>query len=282
MVADPDRYLDECRSRYSPALSWMRDVAGRRGVAPWPDWPEWCWLPMAAVAGAGPRRPQDSPRPQDIGRLAALSTWWLDRAVVEVDEDLAVRHLVSPGADIRIDRERLLTGLPAWCPYVLLPPRPETVAEVYWPRGFFVHTEWDAATGGAELRLLMDTDGTWDGLQAIPVHLDQPTVRWSFQDAARVMTANAAAGLVAGAQADDPRLAAGVEMGGLVAAQVWPLVSGLVDPAGRVIGRDRPGEVLERARAERRGTRMVWPLRSRTSFWRVTAGPAPRPVLRPV
>ncbi|EFC80217.1 hypothetical protein FrEUN1fDRAFT_6649 [Parafrankia sp. EUN1f] len=239
-------------------------------------------MPMAAVAGAGPRRPQDSPRPQDIGRLAALSTWWLDRAVVEVDEDLAVRHLVSPGADIRIDRERLLTGLPAWCPYVLLPPRPETVAEVYWPRGFFVHTEWDAATGGAELRLLMDTDGTWDGLQAIPVHLDQPTVRWSFQDAARVMTANAAAGLVAGAQADDPRLAAGVEMGGLVAAQVWPLVSGLVDPAGRVIGRDRPGEVLERARAERRGTRMVWPLRSRTSFWRVTAGPAPRPVLRPV
>lgn len=47
-------------------------------------------------------------------------------------------------------------------------------------------------------------------------------------------------GLVEGAAAGDPRLAAGVERGGLVVARVWPLVSALIDPAGRVIGRDRP------------------------------------------
>ncbi|EFC80885.1 hypothetical protein [Parafrankia sp. EUN1f] len=274
MAADPDRFLVEVRNRYPNLLGALRDMAGKRGVPPLPEWPEWCWLPMAAAASA-------ATHPEDIARLAAVSTWWLDRAVIEVDEDLASRHIPAPDRDIRIDRERLLTGLPSWCPYVLVPEPPTAAPAGFWPCGFFVHTEWDAARGGApELRILADIDGTWDGLVAVPVHADQPTVRWSAQDAARLMATNAAAKLVPDAQGD--LLTGAVELGELLARLVWPLVAALVDPAGRAIGRDRPGEVLERVQPERRGDVVVWPRRPRTSSWRMTAGPAPRPGLRSV
>ncbi|MFF7953967.1 hypothetical protein [Streptomyces griseorubiginosus] len=78
--------------------------------------------------------------------------------------------------DPALGAERFLGSLPQHCVYVALPQtdRPTTAGPLRWPLGVFIHLEHDANNGRPELRIVVDTDGTWEGLQPHPVLLDRP------------------------------------------------------------------------------------------------------------
>ncbi|MBU4611354.1 hypothetical protein IMZ29_12695 [Achromobacter sp. GG226] len=144
----------------------MRETRGRPGI---PDWPAWCYLPMAgwyaAVARVrnGGRPLQDLAAIGDVSRLAALGTWRMTQGIYRLDE--AVRE--------QLDQQGLppdvpcsaLHHLPQWCVYVETPGGTWQGATV---AGFWAHLECDANDGGVELRLLLDGE---KGLQALAVPL---------------------------------------------------------------------------------------------------------------
>ncbi|ATY17022.1 hypothetical protein CU254_41280 (plasmid) [Amycolatopsis sp. AA4] len=136
----------------------------------------------------------------------------------------------------------------------------------------FVHLEHDYNTGRPELRLLIDHDGTWEGLEPMPVYLDRPNLG-AVGDA----TANALAG-ARGAVGADLRALAKPEgplaLPGLSAWTVLPLALALIDPAARHIDRDAPADRPRPAERGRRG----WAPASATRTWTITYDT--RPTLR--
>lgn len=192
--ADPDKLLAEFRHRYSDALG----VLGAVQATSEPDeWPDWCWLPMDAAAGYVRGRAGQAP---DVGRVAALTAWRLQRGHYRIDPVVAERTLVElaelgEAGDGGADGDGGATGegvtggwadaptpavqelvLREWCPYLELPPAPAGLQGVRWPLGCWVHLESDADTGQPELRLLLDRDGSWEGLTSVPVYLDRATL----------------------------------------------------------------------------------------------------------
>ncbi len=151
----------------------FRDTRGRPGV---PDWPDWCYLPMAGWYAAvahirnGGRPLRDLAAIGDVSRLAALGTWRMTQGVFQLDG--ALWHTLAR-ATLPVDTPcSALFGLPQWCVYVLTP-------DAQWQgrpvAGYWAHFEVDATTGGTELRLLLDGES---GLQALAVPLsDAPLVQ---------------------------------------------------------------------------------------------------------
>lgn len=137
-----------------------------------PDWPDWCFLPLAAwyaivSADAG----LDALPPHlvgDVGRLAAIGTWRYSQGVYQFHPDLraALTDTIVAGP---LPSEVLLR-LPEWAVYIETPGR-------HWfnqpLHGFWAHLEWDANDGRRELRLLLDCQ---QDLLPIPLHLGAWTV----------------------------------------------------------------------------------------------------------
>lgn len=141
----------------------FRADRGRDGL---PDWPAWCYLPLAGwyaiVSGGGANRvPAQSIG--DVGRLAALGTWRASQGIYRFDPAL-YRAIAETPVDGDLPHD-VLYRLPEWCVYLETP-------EATWNgsplHGFFAHLEWDANTGRPELRLLLDGD---HDLAPIPLHL---------------------------------------------------------------------------------------------------------------
>ena len=150
----------------------MRADRGR-GV---PDWPSWCYLPLAAAyaivsADAGVER-LGLDRVGDVARLGALATWRVTQGIYRIDPALYVALIATPvDGELPCD---VLYHLPEWCVYV------EASSEFTFAGlpllGFFAHLEWDSNTGRAELRLLLDCDGA---LVPVTLHLGA----WSLPEA---------------------------------------------------------------------------------------------------
>lgn len=119
-----------------------------------PDWPDWCFMPIAAgyaiVSGGGSGRvpPELAHHP---GILTGLATWRMTQGIYRFDQDVFDAVAATP-----LDGElptALLYRLPEWCVYVELDARIGT-APVY---GFWAWLEFDVArNGGRELRVLLD------------------------------------------------------------------------------------------------------------------------------
>jgi hypothetical protein len=279
-VRRADALLAQFRRRWPDALAEIGGMQISRGdgsVA----WPDWCWVPMAAVhayvdahGGSG----------VEIGRVAAMAAWRLGRGVYEVDDAATVQALDRMAAWTGGDAGRWASVpvppaedlvLPEWAVYLAVPP--STAAEVPGaPLGVFVHLEHDANTARPELRLVLDTDGQWDGLVPVPVYLDRPTLGRALADVQAV-----AAAVVAGAAGPDVQALAGAgpvaAVGGLLAYAVWPLLLATIDPAGAIHAPGLPGET-PRPAATREGR--WWPAKV-TRLWRVGVHPD-RPPLRAV
>lgn len=113
-----------------------------------PDWPEWCFCPLAGsyaiVSGGGDNR-LALDIVGDVSRIGALAAWRQTKGIYRFDPVLAENLLTTKlSGDLPVE---LLYRLPEWCVYVETPDH---------PHGFFAHLEHDSNTGRAELRFLFD------------------------------------------------------------------------------------------------------------------------------
>lgn len=153
-----------------------------KGKPPLPDWPAWCFLPIAAgmaVATEGaPLHALDyDTRMRGAGLAAPLvagAAWRISKGIWDFDEALH-RHLWETPLEGEIPVEALYR-LPEWCPYLCLRGA-ELAGELV--HGALVWLEHDPNDGRAELRLLFDMDGALPG---VALHLDQRTVEACLQE----------------------------------------------------------------------------------------------------
>ena len=160
----PLQLLRSAGHRWSTAWRMYGQALAGRGHD-LPDWPDWCYCPMAAAAAvvnACGRPAVDG----SVATIASLAAWRMGRTIYRYDPALYTALESTPVE--RIPR-RIIYRLPQWCVYI------ETqgwLAATPGLAGFFAHLEWDAKTGRHELRLLLDlAGGILDTLVPVPVHL---------------------------------------------------------------------------------------------------------------
>lgn len=180
-VPRPKTHLTAAGKLYPGAwklLDAYRESRGREGL---PEWPEWCFLPLAAsYAAVSADAGLDRLTPQlagDVGRLGALYAWRYSQGIYRFDEEV-YRALVETPVDGDLPSDVLLR-LPEWCVYIETPGLEWGDAPLY---GFFAHLEWDANTGRMELRFLLDAEVA---LQPLPVHLGVGGIAEGLDEAAR-------------------------------------------------------------------------------------------------
>jgi hypothetical protein len=270
-----DGLLREYRKRYPDALA----VCGRLLDDARSDrvtWTDWCWLPMAAVHAYLSSRVINPG--EDLARVAALTAWRLGRGVYVPELDVAeyaVHELRSQGRLDAASWNRAVlppleawTRLPEWCCYLSWPvdfSPPVAFDPVFSPAGVFVHLEQDANTARPELRLLLDTDGTWTGLIPIPIYLDRRNLGSALADMTAVARASAQGAVGADVRAVGP-LNVETSIGGLLAWNVLPLVLTLIDPHSRFVDPAEPEAAPRPAQRQDGG----WRPAPTTRTWTVT------------
>ena len=163
----PRDHLVDFAKRYPNAwnqASVMITDKGRDGL---PDWPTWCFLPMAgsyAVISAELGVNQIAlPYIGDVARHSALLAWRVTQGIYRFDPAVydAVRDTPVSG-DVP---HEVLYRLPEWCIYIETPDMMFSDGQLH---GVFVHLEHDVNTGRPELRLLLDHETR---LIPTPLHL---------------------------------------------------------------------------------------------------------------
>lgn len=208
LVADIER-------RFPPAWMEADSFRARRGVPPIPEWPWWCYLPMAGwIAIASDGCDVEDLRMEHVVNAAilqAVGTWRMTKGIYSVGPVPPSDHM----------SERLLGAFPEWCMYVK------------GEYNFFVSLESDVHDGRPELRFLLDFP---DSLISIPVHIGGWTVEEGLRRASDEAQKNAF-NLLGRILPEGP-------------PGILPMVKGLVGVVGRIVspgaiitgrGRDRPG-----------------------------------------
>lgn len=203
----PVNHLNTASKLYPRAWQQVDTYRSDRGRG-LPDWPTWCFMPMAAwcaiVTEGGALTPQLLP---DVGRLAAIGTWRYSQGIYRFDDDArrAIADTV-PNGEMPVE---VLYRLPEWCIYIETPGMTFTGDALH---GFFVHLEWDANTHRHELRFLLDCESN---LIPLPLHIG----KWTLTEAVdRALEESLKQARLAGVpeSAVDP---------GEIAAQLFGLVS---------------------------------------------------------
>lgn len=152
----PDRlrgYIRHFAAKYPNAwqqFDYYRSLRGKE----LPDWPAWCWCPLAAayaiVSGGGDNKVRPS-QIADVGTLGALAAWRMTQGIYRFDTDMFAALWDTPLTKIPVE---ILYQLPEWCVYIEAPA--ERKLYEYDLLGWFAHIEHDAATGRPELRFVFD------------------------------------------------------------------------------------------------------------------------------
>ncbi|MFF9901338.1 hypothetical protein [Streptomyces longispororuber] len=287
------RYLSEVRQRYPEGFTQLNRMVRLKGTPGMPEWPDWCWLPLSAsyavASGGGSNRlTATDPRMADMGRLGALSAWRLTKGVywLEPDaQDVHVRRLWRAPrvpVDPPLGAERFVDNLPQHCVYVALPQtdRPVEAGPLRWPLGVFIHLEHDANNGRPELRIVVDTDGTWEGLKPHVVLLDRPTLLASSRELAVGAMGTVLQTFPGLGEAEDAEELL-AQFGKTVPFQVWPVVEAVTDQDVVISRWDKPGERPERAQPVEGSDGPRWEPANEPTRWRVSLA-APRAGLRAV
>lgn len=183
----PKMHLITAGKMYPGAWREVDEMRAERGRK-YPDWPEWCYLPLAAAAAiiandAGvdvlelPRLyPALIP---DVGRLGCLATWRVTQGIYRFDPALYPALIDTPlDGNIPCD---ILFRLPEWCVYIEMPGLTAFGQPLL---GVFAHLEHDHTSGRPELRLLLDQE---EALSPLPLHLGS----WSLVEALQRATREA-------------------------------------------------------------------------------------------
>jgi hypothetical protein len=174
-------YLAQIARKYPEIWKQVDDFHSERGKS-LPDWPEWCFFPLAgAVAitsrGAHPIEAMkaDPDFSKDIAIVGALAAWRVTQGIYRFHPELFKAVWETPlEGELPLD---LLFRLPEWGVYV------ETPGQKCYgdpPPGFFAHLEHDVNDGRRELRLLLDTG---IALLGIPLHLSGKTIQGAIERA---------------------------------------------------------------------------------------------------
>ncbi len=162
----PLQHLRLFAQRYPAAWELATTMRAKKGKE-LPDWPDWCYLPVAAAYAIVSQRFGGVVPPaagKDIGECAALTAWRATKGIYRFDSDL-LKSLVETPLEGHLPDE-LLERLPEWCVYV------ELNGALPWARqnlqGFYAHLESDANNGRREMRLLLDIG---QELIPVPIHL---------------------------------------------------------------------------------------------------------------
>ncbi|NKA06372.1 hypothetical protein GO307_04651 [Ralstonia solanacearum] len=181
----PKMHLIAAGKMYPGAWRQVDEFRAERGRN-YPDWPEWCYLPLAAAAAivandAGvdvlhlpARYPALIP---DAARLGCLATWRVTQGIYRFDPALYPALIDTP-LDGNIPSD-VLYRLPEWCVYI---ETPELTVFGQPLLGAFAHLEHDYASGRLELRLLLDQE---EALTPLPLHLGAWSLVESLHRAAR-------------------------------------------------------------------------------------------------
>ncbi|MFC6080882.1 hypothetical protein [Sphaerisporangium aureirubrum] len=222
------KHLRILNGRYPAALPGLESFSRRRGQDGLPDWPEWCWVPMAAAASIVSNASMRNPA--DIGRVAAVAQWALHTPTIVLPRQEVAERAVPGKAediesmDIAIPRDHLLEVLGSSCHYLIQPlDRPHDHAGD-WLHGVYVHLEHDSHSGRTEVRFVLDFGSGWNGLIPSFVHADQPTLAWSARDIAATAAPSPVPGEVT---ADFARVHTWM---------AWPLLGALLDDDARLVG----------------------------------------------
>jgi hypothetical protein len=133
-----------------------------------PDWPAWCFLPLAggyAIATGG----QDdvAVTNSDVSAITGLAAWRVTKGIYRFDPTVFEELWGTPvTGDIPTE---VLERLPEWCCYIpFLSPR-SVMSDLPDCHGFFVYLEHDQTDGHRELRFLLDYEPLH--LTGLAVHL---------------------------------------------------------------------------------------------------------------
>jgi len=153
-VDRPLKHLQSLPAQFPRIWQQVDDLRGRRGKDI-PDWPQWCFMPLAgAYAIATQGRDDVQPRGVDVGVIGALAAWRPAQGIYRFDPTLFQALWDTPvEGDLPT---AILERLPEWCCYV--PIEPARTLLGITARGFFVHLEHDTNTHHRELRFLVDMD----------------------------------------------------------------------------------------------------------------------------
>lgn len=157
IVARPLARLRQMRELYPNAWIQVERLRKRRGQPGVPDWPAWCYLPLAAVIAVVKELDQNRTTTPEQGEhvdiMAALAAWRVTRGVYRYDSTL-LEELWNTPVEGDLPGE-ILEHLPEWCVYVPTPGAHLQDTEVL---GFFAHLQWDnrKRAGSKELWLLLE------------------------------------------------------------------------------------------------------------------------------
>lgn len=168
----PSIILRHASKRYPEAWRQFDQFRQDRGKQGLPDWPEWCYCPMAAayaIVGGGNNLDRDPIEMFGVQILAALAPWRVTQGIYRFDAT-TVQSIVS--TPITALPTSVLYRLPEWCVYIEATPGMRYEGNEI--AGFFAHLEYDVNVHLPELRLLLDY--TDESTMAISLHLDQPTL----------------------------------------------------------------------------------------------------------
>jgi hypothetical protein len=176
----PRLHLEETGRFYRNAWRLVDQYRADRGKS-LPDWPDWCFLPLAgayAIVSEGTGTDRMPPaKILDVARVGAHAAWRVTQGIYRIDPDLYAALIDTPvTGDLPCD---VFYRLPEWCVYVETPGLEWGAARLY---GYWAHLEWDANNGSQELRLLLDTEGA---LLPMPLHLVQGGLDESLDAAIR-------------------------------------------------------------------------------------------------
>jgi len=169
----PREYITKYARKYPDAWRKVDVLRAARGFD-LPQWPDWCFLPLAgaaAIVSGGWGKIPSLNSPNDLATLGALATWRVTQGIYRFDP-----MVYNSVRDTPLDREipcEILYRLPEWCVYI---ETPGLGSEDWSIHGAFGHLEFDIDTKRPELRLVFDSD---TGPLPIPLHLGP----WSLAEA---------------------------------------------------------------------------------------------------
>lgn len=189
-MLNPQDFLVEYNKKYSTAWQLADLFRADRGKG-LPDWPEWCFLPLAGWYAITCDLLGQKALTLDISimqELAALGAWRPSQDIYRFDTEIYAALASTPlDGDIPCS---VLYRLPAWCVYVETPLLEHCGTTI---NGFFAHLEEDANSGAHELRLLIDMQN--ERFLAIPLPIGQWSIIESLHRVCSIAKENAPLGL---------------------------------------------------------------------------------------